>query len=274
MSWQIKLRAVSHKINLYLGTHHRGIAPMIFVLGFPKSGTTWGCQLVADYTEKPFPRHNLLPTACAAVIHGHELIKPNMTDVVYMVRDGRDCMVSLYNMLVLNYPEGKPLNRYLSRTLPDYQPGKPVANMAGFVRMQAKLHHAAPCNWSDHVIRSMENSGDNLPLLRYEQLLGEDPVGHLASELAKLTGEEPNPQRANESLTRYEFGKQSKKKAQGVKHFLNKGQAGNWRNYFTRETAQIFADTMGQGLIAAGYEPDNSWVDTVPETLDEPTAEK
>lgn len=267
MNWKIKLRAASHKFNMYLGTKQRGIAPLTFLLGFPKSGTTWGCQLVADYIEKPYPRLNLFPTACAAVIHGHELIKPGMTDAVYMVRDGRDCIVSLYNMLILNYPEGKPLNRYLKKTLPGYQPNNPVANMAGFVTMQAKLHHAAPCNWSDHVIRSMQNAGDDLPLLKYEALLGEDPVTHLMDNMAKLTGNEPNPQRAAESLARYEFGKQSKKKEQGVKHFLNKGQAGNWRNYFTRETAQIFADTMGPGLIAAGYEKDNSWVDTVPETL-------
>ena len=37
--------------------------------------------------------------------------------------------------------------------------------------------------------------------------------------------------------------------------------AGDWRNHLTREAAEIFDHYCGDMLVAAGYEPDRSWVE-------------
>ncbi len=45
---------------------------------------------------------------------------------------------------------------------------------------------------------------------------------------------------------------------------LRKGQAGDWRNHFTREAAEIFDRYCGDMLISTGYEPDHEWVRRLP----------
>lgn len=272
MNWKPYARALSHKINLVLGTRCRGVAPMTFVFGYPKSGTTWGCQLIADCIEKPFPRYNLFPTACPAVIHGHETISPKLIDAAYIVRDGRDAIVSLYVQLALQIPPSGKAPRSISKYFPPVVDSKDYAtNFPRFIKEVSLNPFAAPINWSEHVARSIREAAPNQPVIKYEDLLSENAAQVLADAVAQLTGKEPDLNRAKESLDRYAFKKQVNKPTVESPTFMNKGKAGNWRNYFTREAAQVFADTMGQGLIAAGYEPDNSWVQSVPETLPAPS---
>ena len=42
--------------------------------------------------------------------------------------------------------------------------------------------------------------------------------------------------------------------------FARKGIAGDWRNVFTRESAEVFEAYAGDVLIRCGYEADNVWV--------------
>ena len=58
---QDKLCAASHCVTFFLGLKCPRSIPMVFVLGYPKSGTTWAAQLVADYLQMPFPQHSLQP---------------------------------------------------------------------------------------------------------------------------------------------------------------------------------------------------------------------
>lgn len=47
-----------------------------------------------------------------------------------------------------------------------------------------------------------------------------------------------------------------------------KGVVGDWRNYFTRRDGALFHELAGAELIAMGYETDDAWVATLPESLD------
>ena len=48
MSLKLQLRRVSHYVTLFLGTRCRTSIPIVFVVAYPKCGTTWVTQLVAD----------------------------------------------------------------------------------------------------------------------------------------------------------------------------------------------------------------------------------
>ena len=49
------LRTASHHVTWIIGTRAPKLVPLVFVVGYPKSGTTWAAQLVADYLQMPFP---------------------------------------------------------------------------------------------------------------------------------------------------------------------------------------------------------------------------
>src|SRR5690606_3457682 len=103
---QRTMRVVSHHVTWWLGRTFKKSIPLIYVTGYPKSGTTWLTQLTADYLQLPFPRYPILPVGCPAVMHGHEMVSPHDPPGVYLVRDGRDALVSLFFHLMRGVPEG------------------------------------------------------------------------------------------------------------------------------------------------------------------------
>ncbi len=83
-----------------------------------------------------------------------------------------------------------------------------------------------------------------------------------------LTGAEPDMHRVREVLEATSFEKRTGRK-RGQQDLswpsLRKGVAGDWKNLFTREAAELFDRYAGETLVEDGYEPDRSWVERVPE---------
>ena len=82
---------------------------MHFVCGYPRSGTTWFNEMLADYLNLPRPNHYIFPIGFAPVIHTHWNADSYLNDCFYNVRDGRDAVVSAYFKTIMKVYEKAPI---------------------------------------------------------------------------------------------------------------------------------------------------------------------
>ncbi len=274
MNLKALLRTTSHHVTWFLGTRFPDTIPLVFVTGYPKSGTTWACQLVADYLRLPYPRFTLLPVGCPAAVQGHQRVWKRYRKGVYVLRDGRDVLVSQYFFHARFVPEGDHprVTARLRRIFPGLVNKENVRdNFTPFLERQLRKPASARANWADHVRSYFEVKNPNVVLLRYEDLL-HDGEKTLAEAMARLTDEEPDFQRSSDALRKYSFRKLAGRPPghEDRSSFLRKGQTGDWVNHFTREAAEIFDHYCGEMLITAGYEHDHAWVRSCPQASDAP----
>jgi hypothetical protein len=271
-TWKIRLRSVSHKVTWFLGNRFPETFPLVFVVGYPKTGTTWACQLVADYLQIPFPRYPLLPIGFEAAVHGHELVRRSYRRGVYVMRDGRDALVSQYFFVARFIPEGDnpPVPRAFRHMFKGIKNKADVARNLPVFLEQALSRPITSRPWHDHVRSFYEVNNPGVVMLRYEELI-DNGAPTLAEAMGRLTGEPPDLERAAQSLGRYAFEALAKRKnSSRAPAFLRKGRSGDWVNHFTRESADIFDRYTGDALIQTGYEKDRSWLRSVPQQLPPP----
>ena len=254
----------SHYATWFLGSRFPKAIPLVFVVAYPRSGTTWVAHLVADYLQLPFPILSLLPVGFPAVVKGHDRVWKSYPRGIYVLRDGRDALVSIY------WRVSPRQRRAPSRFAKEANTGDSIA---AFVERQltARKPFSSPVNWDKHVRSYFEVKNPNVVLVRYEDLL-RDGETTLAKAMAELTGEEADLGRVRDAINKFSFERQTGRPA-GVEDrsaWFRKGQAGDWVNLFTREAAEIFDRYCGDTLIAAGYEADHSWVESFRDQSREP----
>ncbi len=262
-----RLMALSKHTSIALGTRFPNAVPLLFVLGHPKSGTTWMCQLLADYFRLPFPQYSLLPIGCSAVLHCHNTPSKKYRHGVYVIRDGRDVMVSTYFHL-RGRAFSKTSTAYQRRIFEGLEPDvEPRLNMGPF--MSRLLQRPSGgwtklANWGEHVGAYLAMENARLPVVRYEALLS-DGEGALVNLIRDLTGNEPDIGRVREALQRCSFKKQAGRRPgdENRESYLRKGQSGDWMNHFSREAAELFDEHFGDVLIEMGYATDHDWVQEV-----------
>lgn len=247
----------------------------ILIVEYPKSGGTWLGQLVSDYYGLPFPR-NRFPLLKKSVFHSHYLPKwriPENKKILFLVRDGRDVMVSLYYHQLIwndkNKLNPKDVKYHREQTgFEDFDDVK--GNMNEFIKYTftekpSKLQHFTYMgNWFSYNnawLNEMERPNPNIYMIRYEELL-EDTYGAMYRMLSELFKEEQiNSSKLRQTVDKFSFENQTKrKKGEEQKNsFLRKGISGDWKNYFGEEEKRSMKKYTKDLLVKLGYEKNENW---------------
>lgn len=264
------LRRISARATKTVVLHQGEKIGMTLGCGFPKSGTVWLCQMLASYLGVPYPKSYMLPIAMESVIHTHWDYDPRFPRTAYIVRDGRDIVVSLYYYYVraMNSDRNPSRAQWVNRDFTylygqNFDPDDSLANLPKFIEFfwnSPRATHGR--RWSDHV-------GDwigrpQVSTVTYEELRT-DPILAMSELVQDLTGGPANPVKISTAVDRFSFETATGRKpgSEDRSSFLRKGIVGDWRNHFSTEAAQTFVSLSGEGLIAASYEKDDSWVDLI-----------
>lgn len=233
------------------------VLPLYIVTEYPKSGGSWVSQMLSEYLNVPFPR-NQFPKIQSSVMHGHYLYSPSMKNVVVVLRDGRDVMVSFYyQSLFANERFNSRLVEITRRELQfdDYDDIK--KNLPRFIEYKFTTRKHPRFTWSDFINDWLDKDA---AFIRYENLL-QDPVEELAQALYVVKKNDPDRKILEQIVEKYSFETMSKRKqGEENKHsFLRKGIAGDWKNHFSKEAREVFNSFAGKELIKLGYEDDEKW---------------
>lgn len=249
------------------------VFPFYHVIEHPKSGGTWLARMIADYLQLPFPQHSVLPLGFRCVVQSFGRFHPGFKRVVYLYRDGRDVMTSLYFDRVrvarhANVPGSRLVGRTYERLFgAGYDPADIVRHMPKFIEFEFdNPGRGTPLNWRDHIDDWLPAAGprSSVVYVRYEDLLDDCP-GTLRQVIEQLTGEPVDARRIREAVTRNSMVRQTGRLPGDADetHHIRKGVAGDWKSRFNREAALAFDQRAGACLVRLGYEPDRSWVEDV-----------
>ena len=236
----------------------------IFLVSYPRSGNTWLRFLLAmiikkakdvDFgnIEKYAPdlyRNNndsLLKTGRPRIIKSHEIYNPGYPNVIYMIRDVRDVLVSCYHY-TLKMGNDCTFDAYLTQLIK----GDDGPMEFG--------------NWVSNV-RSWLNHRDSICIVKYEDLLTnpENTISKLLDELSIEYLETT----VKKAISACSFDNMQKKenKAGNINYiknnkdikFVRKGKIGGWREFLTPEHIAIIKSEFGDLMIELGYEKDPEW---------------
>jgi hypothetical protein len=229
--------------------------------GFPRSGTTVLCNLMSGYLDLPNPRHYRLPIAMPCVIQSHWLPYKNMPRTIYIVRDGRDALLSRY-FYELHWaqaevnPNATRRRKRLTKILGAKADLLNVrANLPRFIEAELSHPSLTKVSWSEHVEAWLNEPHDRVAAVRYEDLIL-NATDALAPAIESLTGVPTDTQYLSLASDRFEFRNMANQGARGteVGPFMRKGRSGDWKDYFTSEACVVFEQLAGDTLRHAGYD--------------------
>ncbi|MEE9373998.1 MAG: sulfotransferase domain-containing protein [Saprospiraceae bacterium] len=230
----------------------------LYIAEFPKSGGTWLSQMLSELTDLPFPR-NASVAQQPCIIHGHHLIKVNDKKVVHLIRDGRDIMVSAYHYFLLNDQIDPRRKRYWRDKMKAENIDNVKINLSSFIKIFINNFRSG---WSVKTWPKYVNHYQNRPLtiqIKYEEL--NQNTEATMTKLMYSLGITFRKEKLKAVIKKYHFETQTgrKKGEENPKSFLRKGSVNDWKNFFTKESAEVFNFYAGDALIRAGYESNKNW---------------
>lgn len=226
----------------------------IFIVGYPKSGNTWFQNLVAGVVYGVDPRfapsmlvHDLVPDvhynkyyrryATPMFFKSHALPCPSYRRVLYLLRDGRDAMVSYRH-----YREAVDGIDY---------------DFLKFVSPETTLF---PCHWAEHVDCWRQNPfGAQMLVIKYEDLLNE-PVREL-EQFCQFSGISRDSSHLTAIARATSFRNLRDREARSgfdmtfspSKFFFRRGVAGSHKDEMPPEVLKKFLEHAGETLRRCGY---------------------
>lgn len=228
-----------------------------YIAGFPRSGSTWLRTMVSTLLDpengfEPDVFNQAIPGVSLAslgkvrtlgdprLIFSHTTFRPSLRRVVYVVRDGRDSLISLYHLSTTREKREVPFSEWFD------------------------LYSARWLGprWDDHVeswlIRGRQHLGQNLLVIRFEDLK-QAPVSGL-QEVAEFLGLRTNPETVSYAvdMARTEKAREREQKERGRidnpdASFYRGGKTGQWKQYMTDSIYNKFMKFSARALNVAGY---------------------
>lgn len=241
----------------------------VVIVSYPKSGSTWlrfmlahlisdillgepkeidffRAQLIVPEISEQAQREgvdfNALPSP--RIMRSHSLYNPGFPKVIYLLRDGRDVLISYY----YHFKKFHSFNG----TLYDFI----LSNVRGI-------------EWDKHVNSWLfdNHSLSNIFVIRYEDML-RDPVEELKRLLDFIDISGPS-EKIREAVNNSDFDimrKMEENKGLGYVEqgdrkikFVRKGQKGNWKEDFRDKEKAAVKKIYGETLIKVKYEDSNQW---------------
>ncbi len=257
---KIVIRKLFARYKKILISHPTIFQKVILVNEYPRSGASWLSRLLSDLLGIPFDPHRFMLPSSSFVIHGHYPYYPDSKNVIVMIRDGRDIMVSFYyhslfikenarnreavlkHRKKLNFEDINDIFRYLPR----------------FIEYTFTGMDFPPFTWKSFMEQWL---GKGLPTVRYEDLLVK-PLPVLDNLLTSTFEMSVKQETIKDVLDSHSFEKETMRKPgqEKIGNHLRKGISGDWKTKFRMEARQVFDHYAGDTLIELGYEPDRSWV--------------
>jgi len=270
LAWRTSNR-LTHLITIAWGRS----LPLLSIAEHPRSGGTWVAEMLADYFQLPFPKYSRFPVACAAVIHTHLWYSPRLPKAVFVVRDGRDLVVSSYfytlqwieRLLALSQHRHRHIRLYPSLLGATTDEADCRERLPRFITDWWSNPIGCRFNWGDYTTSWTTNRA-NVIVTSYEALRA-DCIGEMARLIELLTEIPVDVDRLTATVAKYSFVRQTGRHPGQQNVLSNKrtGQVGDWRNYFAREAAIEFQSLAGDMLMRRQYEADDSWVSRCPDFL-------
>ena len=227
----------------------------LFIIGFPKSGHTWTQNLIAEalygFSAETTPFQ--LIQDLAPDIHyrkyykryrspmffkAHALPAPEFKRVIYLLRDGRDAMVSYLHFL-----------EAIERRRID------------FLHLVQNGEGVFPCKWHEHIAQWLANPFQaSMLIVRYEDLI-RDTVQQL-ERILSFAGIERSPAQLRAAVCRSSFSSmQQREKEQGLgtpqwpkdRLFVRRGKVGSFRDEMPEPVQQAFLREAGPAMNRLGY---------------------
>ena len=250
----------------------------MLILGYPKSGNTWFCYLLAytlnvqydnlsepgvhprDEWQRKLVKGNLSHRSYTKEVKGvwctHQISKLseylNNEFTIYLIRDGRDVMVSYY--FYLNRVVSEELRKSGQMGLFKYISGRVKSKFSSNFSMFIK---EKTLEWKDHVEKSIEQKPDMV--VKYE-LLHQNTYNTLKT-IFKTMNLDVEESIIISAVEKFCF-KKCANRAKGeedAKSFYRKGVVGDWCNYFKERDISYFKENAGDLLIELGYESSLDW---------------
>ena len=239
--------------------------PLYIVTEYPKSGGTWITQVLSECLGVPFPR-NIRPKWESSMMHGHIKYSPLMSNVVAVFRDGRDCMVSWYFHTLFQNDKNSPILVEKTRKQLGFSDLDDVrSNLPAFIEYIFEKDKSSfspyKFTWAQFV---RDWNHRDCVKIKYEAMVA-DGVTEISRVLASLNRSDVLKDHIEDVVEKYTFANQAKRKPgeENKSSFLRKGQPGDWKEKFSKESAEIFNFYAGKELIDLGYEPDSTWSETL-----------
>ncbi|MGI9517076.1 MAG: sulfotransferase domain-containing protein [Pirellulaceae bacterium] len=176
--------------------------------------------------------------------------------IIQLIRDGRDVAVS-------------GVFDWVAREQPDSDRYRLFVEGDSGIRLSRFFDDESLEQWSRYWTEPVEASGSSAGLtIRYESMLGDQAA--VLGEVFAFLEVDNDPELAAACAGSATFEKMTGRERgqdQPLKK-TRKGISGDWQNYFTREDARQFQERTGNWLQQLEYEPDLTWIDQCPDTLD------